>query len=291
MLGILLGVAASMSWASASFVSARPLKVIPVPLFSLLRFTLVGSVFLAISVQFFGFSNFSRSELGLLVASGVIGIAFGETLLYKAIKEIGVQKGLIAFSLNIPITALLAVSFDERVASISLLLGAALATTAVILAVLVRTKDATEPELKPNRFGYAAGLGAAVGQSVGLIFTKAAVSQAHSIFAVSCIRALSAAAIMICIVLATKSVFTLSTLHDKAVARDTILSTFLSSGLGLFFANMALQHGDAAIVASCLSLSPVFAVLLGAVGARNLPDWQIFASVGCLALGLYLLSR
>lgn len=291
MIGILLGVAASMSWASASFVSARPLKVIPVPLFSLLRFALVGAVFLAISILFSGFSNFARSELGLLVASGVIGIAFGETLLYKAIKEIGVQKGLIAFSLNIPITALLAVSFEERVASIPLLLGSALATTAVILAVLVRTKDATEPAQKPNHIGYAAGLGAAVGQSVGLIFTKAAVSQAHSIFAVSSIRALSAAAIMICIVLATKSAFNLNTLRDKAVARDTVLSTILSSGFGLFFANMALQHGDAAIVASCLSLSPVFAVLFGAVGTRKLPDWQIFASIGCLALGLYLLSR
>jgi len=280
-----------MSWASASFVSARPLKVIPVPLFSFLRFTLVGVVFLAISVLLSGFSNFARSEVGLLIASGVIGIAFGETLLYKAIKEIGVQKGLIAFSLNIPITALLSVSLGERAASISLLLGAAMATTAVILAVLVRTKDATEPELQPSRVGYAAGLGAAVGQSIGLILTKAAVSEAHSIFAVSSIRALSAAAVMICIVLTARSAFTLSTLQDKAVARDTILSTILSSGLGLFFANMALQHGDAAVVASSLSLSPVFAILFGAVGARKMPDRQIFASLVCLAVGLYLLSR
>ena len=151
MTGILLGVLASLSWASASFVSARPLSEIPVKLFSLIRFSLVGGVFLAVALFSSGFADFGKAELVLLAASGIVGIAFGETLLYKAIKEMGVLKGLIAFSLNIPMTALLAVCLGDRNATFSLFLGAALATAAVIVAAVVRSRVAANEPVSSGR--------------------------------------------------------------------------------------------------------------------------------------------
>lgn len=291
MLGIVLGVLASMSWASASFVSARPLRAIPVTQFSLIRFSLVGGVFMVVALLSSGFADVGKSELILLVASGIVGIAFGETLLYKAIKDMGVLKGLIAFSLNIPMTAMLTVSLGDRSATLSLFLGAALTTVAVIVAAVVRTRDAADKTSSGSGVGYAAGLGAAVGQSVGIVLTKAAVADVQSIFAVSGVRALSAAIAMAILIAASRDTFFLRLDRRDGVARDIALSAFLSSGLGLYLANMALQHGDATAVASCLSLSPVFAVIISSAMSRRLPDWQIFFSVVCLCLGLYLLAE
>ena len=289
MIGIALALGASASWAMASFVTVRPLLVMSVLRFAMLRFSMAAIVFSILTLALGGFVLPGTSVFWTLALSGVIGIGLGETMLYVAIRENGPQVGLFLFSLNIPITFSAACFIGMRDLTVPSIFGAFLVIAGVLLGVRARGCEVQKTIPRVFSLGVLAGLGAAIGQSTGLLLTKSVFMLDVSVIEVTAVRATAAALSIACLV----------TLFDRnhgggiprdSALRDVLLSTFLSSGMGLFLANMSLKFGSPTIAAACLSLSPMFVAIINSMLHRTLPKASLIGGCVLFTCGLYFLS-
>ena len=289
MMGIAMALGASASWAMASFVTLHPLQVMSVLRFSMLRFGLVASVFAILTFLLGGFVLPRTTAFWTLVLSGVIGIGLGETLLYAAIRENGPQVGLFLFSLNIPITFTVACLLGAQDLTLKSVFGVLLVISGVLLGVKARGYEAQAKAPRLLSWGVLAGLGAAIGQSAGLFLTKSVFVFDVSVIEVTAVRATSAAFVIACVMALTDRGRGGSFPKGKAL-RDVVLSTVLSSGMGLYLANMSLKFGSPTIAAACLSLSPMFVAIINSILRRTLPQASLIGGCIFFVCGLFLIS-
>lgn len=273
----------------ASFVTLHPLQVMSVLRFSMLRFGLVASVFAILTLFLGGFVLPGTTAFWTLVLSGVIGIGLGETLLYAAIRENGPQVGLFLFSLNIPITFTVACLLGAQDLTLKSVFGVLLVISGVLLGVKARGYEAQAKAPRLLSWGVLAGLGAAIGQSAGLFLTKSVFVFDVSVIEVTAVRATSAAFVVACVMALTDRGRGGSFPKGKAL-RDVVLSTFLSSGMGLYLANMSLKFGSPTIAAACLSLSPMFVAIINSILRRTLPQASLIGGCIFFVCGLFLIS-
>ena len=284
-----MALGASASWAFASFVTVGPLKVMSVIRFALVRFFLVAIVFSALSFSLNGFVDLSGDRLNVLILSGVIGIGVGETLLYFAIKECGPQNGLFLFSLNIPTTFVAACVFGLRDLTFLTAIGAASVTVGVLFGVRARASTQVTDERVLTPLGVGAGIVAAIAQSIGLFLVKSGLEAGVSVIGVTAVRAMSATVFLgfVALLFERKPI---GKWQNRQTLKDILLSTALSSGLGMFLANTSLKYGSPTIAAACLSLSPMIISVINIVVLRQIPGVSLLLGSTMFIIGIFLLS-
>ncbi len=173
MLGELSALGAAILWSISPFVFTTIVQSIGSFQLNLWRLFLAG-LFLMITFLVFKI-NFSINAIQIfyLSVSGLIGLVFGDTYLFKSFREIGPRYTMIIMSSNPILGAILAYFvFSEKIQPIGVL--GMIITIAGIIIVINQQSDKEISAFKITKKGIVYGFFAALGQAVGLIFTKAA---------------------------------------------------------------------------------------------------------------------
>ena len=224
-----------------------------------------------------------------LAASGVVGFTIGDLLLFVSVREGGVQRALVLFNTSPLMTALLAIVVLGEIPPPRRWLGMGLVLAGVFLVETDPVRVAAAA-LRPARarpwLATFAGLGAALGQSLGILLSRGPL-QTVPVLPATAIR-LSAAVVT----LAPLVAFAPSGLGFRGLAprnwRRLLLPTILGTGIALLFSMRGIRDVPAGVAASLLATTPIFAlpisrfVLDEPLGLRSVAGTMV--AVGGVAL-------
>ncbi len=195
-----------------------------------------------------------------LSVSGLIGLTLGDICLFRAFVLVGARIAALIMAFVPVISALISWLFLGEILSRLDQTGMLLTTTGIVM--VVTGKRANDDG---TRSGYSLGgllmaLGGALGQAVGLVFSKYGMG-AYDAFAANHIRLLAALAGFILIFALTGRWRKLAraTRHRSGMAYTT-LGSFFGPFVGVSLSLYAVQHTQVGIAATIIALVPIFII-------------------------------
>ena len=199
----------------------------------------------------------------LLIFSGVIGIAIGDSCYFAALRRVGANLTLLLESLAPPLTGLLTVVALGEPLSGMAWLGILITVFGVSVVVYSRHANKTA-----NMSGILFGVAASVCQATGVILTYTALtSDAISPMQGAFWRLLSGtmAIVLILIIIRPKAITGIihsSFWLEKKSASLLIAAIFVGTFLALWLQQLAIKTGNPAIAQTLLASSPIFILFL-----------------------------
>jgi DME family drug/metabolite transporter len=196
----------------------------------------------------------------MLLASGVLGIAAGDSLYFAALRRLGTRRTLTLDAGGPAVTAVAGMVWLAEVPQALQWLGLALITAALLLVALQRT-DAVLPP-RDQRLGVLMALGALLCGSGGALLSRAALRSSGLDPLQSALLRLVAATLVL-----------LPLLRQLPLARPgprpelrrwplALLATLLGTTAGIALQQLALQRLPGGLAVALLATAPVMAVPL-----------------------------
>jgi drug/metabolite transporter (DMT)-like permease len=309
-MGVLYALLASFFWALSSLLATRAIRFFGPMYYNCLRLSfgsiLLGLVALAVG----GLAIPTTQDFMLIAASAVIGLTFGDLLLFRGFGILGARRAALVFMLNIPITALLGYWIFEEQLSLRQIAGAGLAMVGISMATIVRQDSKTlptEPSTGHQRsargavddlhgslhLGVAACLLAALCQALGLLLLKPVLaSERYSMPQFAMMR------------FAVAGVFALTLYHVRGGQRRPWLqelrqaapgvlpsacgSILFGSVLGFVCYIGGISKLPASLAALLTSLSSIFVLPMLVVYAKQTPPLLAWLGAVIGLVGVYL---
>lgn len=269
--GEVAALAAASVWAIASVIYSRlGQQISPLVLNWLKGVIAIGFLLLTLVWQGAGFPAVSWQTVGLLFLSGAIGIALGDTFYFESLNDLGARKALLLEAIAPVLTALLAAIFLQEQLQLWSWLGIGLTIAGVAWVVSERVPDTADPEavLKPSRLkrGIGFGLLAAIGQSGGALFSRAAlVGSDISPLWSSLVRIVAGVVFLMLWAKVQRSPaadISMASLRFGARWRGVLgavtIAAFLGTYLGIWLQQTAYKFAPAGIAQTLCSTSPLF---------------------------------
>jgi len=261
-LGEIAGLTTAVCWSLTSIVftiASRRIGALQVNLYRLpAAIFLLGLTYFL----FWGNLNISGEVVFWLAASGVVGLAIGDTFLFQAMVIIGARLSMILMALAPPMAALLAYFYLGEIISPIGILGIAVTIAGVIWVVAERTPDPSGNKRRISPKGVLWGILAAFGQAAGLILAKKGLnSDIHALLA-TLIRMLGAAAILWPLTLLTGKVKSPIRIFskDRGAIKYMILGIIFGPYLGVTFSLVSVKYTQTGIAATLMSTMPVIMI-------------------------------
>ncbi len=213
----------------------------------------------------------SRAWLWLAL-SALVGYVFGDWCLFNCYLSIGARFGQLFMTLAPPMAAIAGWAILGE--SLGWKSGLAMVVTLCGIAIsILSRKDGHKVHLTLPLKGVLLGLGAGLGQGVGLVLSKVGLqyytesipSDAPAMmgqmlpFASTMIRAIIGAAGFLLLMSLQKSLPRLrSAVHDRTGMRYALLVTLFGPVVGVSLSLMAVQYTAAGIASTLMALTPVF---------------------------------
>lgn len=192
-----------------------------------------------------------------LSISGIIGFVLGDIFLFQAYVEIGSRISLLIMSAAPPLAALIGFIFlNERISFLGLL-GMFITMTGISLVIL--SKNTTENKVEFNRpiKGIIYASIGALGQALGLIFSKIGVGD-YNPMAATQIRIIAAALLMTVIITKNKRwPEIIEAMKNKSAMPALIAGSIFGPFIGVTFSLLAVKYAAVGIVSSITSISPI----------------------------------
>ena len=261
-LGEIAGLTTAICWSLTSIVftiASRRIGALQVNLYRLpAAIFLLGITYFL----FWGNLNVSGDVVFWLAASGVVGLAIGDTFLFQAMVIIGARLSMILMALAPPMAALLAYLFLGEIISPIGIAGIAITIAGVIWVVAERTPDPGGIKRRISLKGVLWGILAALGQAVGLILAKKGLnSDIHALLA-TLIRMLGATAILWPITLLSRKVKNPIRIfsNDRSAIKYMILGIIFGPYLGVTLSLVSVKYTQTGIAATLMSTVPVIMI-------------------------------
>jgi drug/metabolite transporter (DMT)-like permease len=237
----------------------------------------VNLIRLVVAFFIYGVVNYFRRGLFLpldagterwlwLALSGLGGFVMGDLLLFQAFVVIGARISMLIMALTPPITAFLGWMVLGEVLSPMNWVGMIVTLTGISIVILKREKK--EEDSKKRRkittkysfTGILLAFGGAVGQGVGLVLSKKGMGE-YDAFAASHIRVITGMIGFAVILLFAKQYGKVwKALHHKPAMKRIALGSLFGPFLGVSFSLLAIQHTQAGIAATIMSIVPVLII-------------------------------
>ena len=261
-LGEIAGLTTAICWSLTSIVftiASRRIGALQVNLYRLpAAIFLLGITYFL----FWGNLNVSGDVVFWLAASGVVGLAIGDTFLFQAMVIIGARLSMILMALAPPMAALLAYLFLGEIISPIGIAGIAITIAGVIWVVAERTPDPGGIKRRISLKGVLWGILAALGQAVGLILAKKGLnSDIHALLA-TLIRMLGATAILWPITMLSRKVKNPIRIfsNDRSAIKYMILGIIFGPYLGVTLSLVSVKYTQTGIAATLMSTMPVIMI-------------------------------
>jgi drug/metabolite transporter (DMT)-like permease len=227
-----------------------------------------------------------------LVVSGIVGFTLGDFLLFVSVREGGVQRALVLFNTSPLIATLLAIPMlGERPGS-SMWVGMGLVLAGVWLVETDPVRIAAARERPPRRHPWLAtlaGLGAAGGQALGILFSRGPL-QIVPVLPATAIRLTAGAVTLAPLLAMVEGRSGYGGLAPRRWPR-LLLPVLLGTVIALLFSMRGIRDVPAGVSSSLLATTPLFSlpiarfVLKERIGGRSVLGTLV--AVG----GIFLLSR
>ncbi|MDJ0722696.1 MAG: DMT family transporter [Desulfobacterales bacterium] len=225
----------------------------------------------AIAVVFLSVFGFWRRGLWLpldagahewiwLSVSGLIGLTLGDICLFRAFVLVGARISALVMAFVPVISALISWLFLGEVLGLRDRTGMFLATAGIVMVVMAKRTHRDGSRSRYSLRGLLMALGGALGQAVGLVFSKYGMG-AYDAFAANHIRLLAALAGFFLIFACTGRWRHLiaATRHRSGMA-FTALGSFFGPFVGVSLSLYAVQHTKVGIAATIIALVPIFII-------------------------------
>lgn len=201
-----------------------------------------------------------------LALSGLVGFVIGDLLLFQAFVVVGARIAMLIMALTPPITAFVSWLMLDEVLNLMNWLGMIVTLTGISIVILKREKKDEGPNQKRkittnySIAGILLAFGGAVGQGVGLVLSKKGMGE-YDAFAASHIRVITGMAGFAVLILFTKRYGKIwKALHHKSAMKRVALGSVFGPFLGVSFSLLAIQHTQAGIAATIMSIVPVLII-------------------------------
>lgn len=195
-----------------------------------------------------------------LTISGLIGFSFGDLMLFQAFVVIGSRIAMLIMALVPPLTALIGWMLMGELLSKLDILGMVLTISGIALVVLERESGQNRFKLSHPFVGLLLAFGGAVGQAVGLVFSKYGMRD-YNAFAATQIRVL-AGIIGFSILFIPLKVWprVSAALKNRAALIPTTMGAFFGPFLGVSFSLLAVQNTKTGVASTIMAIVPVFII-------------------------------
>ncbi len=250
----------------------------------------VAALVLAALMPFLGPGvRLSGLQILLLGASGVIGLAFGDSFLFKAFGDLGPRVTMLIMSTSPAFAALLAwIVLGERLSSWGI---AGILVTLAGVAVVVTGRSPGSPAPFSWR-GMTWAVLASLGQGVGLIFAKMAFNEGEiNGFVATLVRILASLVIMVPVGAAesrSSHAFRIFRADPPSLGL-TALGALLGPVLGISFSLIAVAHTDVGVAATIMATVPILMLPLLRFFSRELLTWKAVAGALLAVAGVAIL--
>jgi len=257
--GELAALSAALIWASASVIYIGVGRQLS-PL--ILNFTKgwIAVVLLLFTLLLRGqlLPSISATHWGLLLLSGILGIGFGDTAYFNALNCIGARRTLLLETLAPSLSALLALLFLHEHLSASAGWGIGLTLAGVFWVVAERVPTA-HPHFRPWR-GLGFGLLAALGQSIGAVLSRAALSGTEIDPLWSTLIRLVGGTIVLAIWVAVRQSprEMLKPVQSRRLFTVVAGTAFISTYLGIWLQQISLKYAATGVAQALTNTSPLF---------------------------------
>lgn len=221
---------------------------------------LIAALFLIFTILLMGLPfNLSSSQLINLSLSGLIGLIFGDTFLFRAYQNIGARLSQLLMASAPAMTAILAFFWLGEVFSIWGIIG--MVVTLVGIAMVVMEKnEVPSSKYKISKSGIFYGFLGALGQAAGLIFAKKAFAEGDiNGFVATFIRIIASIIVILPAGIAIKrykNPFRIFS-KDKKALGFTTAGSILGPYLGITFSLIAVANTKVGIAATIMATSPI----------------------------------
>jgi len=284
LVGMIAALGSAASWALGSILFKKIGEHLS-PFAMTLAKGVVSVVLLALALAAVGYAPISREPLLLLILSGVLGIAMGDTFFFAALRNLGAHALVVMLTLGHVLTVVLAVIWLGERPSPTDYLGILFILIGVTLVLWEQLRDEGGKSRLP---GVAFGLLAVICMSVSIIIAKEALAETTAIQA-TFIRMLSGMVGILLFGLATRQLAgDLAPLMDPRLAAFFILSVCIVTFGGFWLSLVAIRYADVSIASTLNSTEPLFVLPLAALFLKERISFRAVAgsvaTVGGIAL-------
>lgn len=247
-----------------------------------------ASVFLVVVLGLFvGFRPIAEDALVMLVLSGILGIAVGDTLFFMSLQRLPAHAVVIMFTLGQVLTVLMAVLvLGERPGSTEWM-GIALVVAGVTAVLWVQL---TDEENRLNLMGLACGLGSVLAMSVSIIMCKEALETVGGMQA-TLVRMVAGTVAMAVFAYGTRQMKgALAPLNTPKVLGQYLGSVAVITFGGFWLSIEAIAWTDVAIANTLNSTEPLFVLPLAALVLKERITLPVIASSVVAVAGIALIA-
>jgi len=211
-------------------------------------------------------------------ASGVVGLAVGDSALFRAFTLIGPRRGMMAMATAPVFTAVLAWPLlGERLGWMAIA-GILVVIGGVMLAVLGRDPGGGQFADLPSRtrrLGFLLAFVAAAGQGLGSGFVKIGMAggavQVDALSATLVRMVFACGAYWAAALVQRPLIVMLRPLRDRRGALNLIAATFLGPFVSVWISIVAIRHAEAGVAQALLGAVPIFVILPAWIVYRDRP--------------------
>jgi len=291
-----LAILAALCWSVSSLISADISRTIGGLVFNRLRLFFVSIMLILYTTAIDTWQTIELDLLNIIILSGVIGVFFGDTLLFIALQKIGPRRNNILFALAAPFTILLNIFFLKQKMSLIEFIGCFTVFIGVVIAIAYGGNKENSHRWESIEgslyLGIIFGVLAALCQAIGLIIMKPVLDLGVDPIASATVRTSVSAILLSFTFMSNNKYLVSSNPITMKLVFQSIISGFLGMALGMSLLLIALQHADAGIVATLSSTSPILVLFLIWLLTKKLPTlgaWigTVLAIVGTGLIFIY----
>lgn len=278
-------------WATTGLISADAVRALGAFHFNLIRQMFVSALLAVIVLAAGLWSGLDRGTVGILVASGIIGILVGDTFNFAAVGRLGPRRAGAIFALNAPMAAIMGWAFLGEALPFQAVAGIGVTVAGVALAILGRPKaNAHRLETLQGTIiiGVLFGLAAGFGQAAGSLIARPVMTAGLNPYLASLIR-VGASGLTMGLLAATP----FAPPAPRNISRHALILTAITAIIGLLVGMTlflyALQGSKTGIIATLSATSPVIILPLMWLRTGQRPSGLSFCGAALAVVGLALI--
>ena len=277
MIGFCAAISAVLFWTFACSIWRKESEKILPRQINIYKNVLASIFFLPVVLSINWFSDIK--SIFLLVISGIIGIAIGDTLYINALKIIGTRKTLSFEALTPIIATTLGTLTINEIYPQKVWIGSILVSFSILMIVRQNTYKKNHPKEK-NVLGVFCAIGSVICAVVAALISRIIlISSTLSPLQTTEIRLLSASIFLF--LLFKKDFFEL--LEHRSITKKShlnlFLSTFMGTNCGVLFQQVVFKILPIGVGWTLLSLSPIFALFISNREGDQINKFTILYSI------------
>ncbi len=196
-----------------------------------------------------------------LSLSGLVGFVVSDIFLFTAYKTIGSRITLLFIALSPPLTAALGFLFLGETMRPLAIVGMGLVVAGIVIAVLGRRDPSVKARMsRDDKRGYFFALFSAIGQSVGMIFTKRGIGDYDALSGTQIRVLIGVVGFAVASVLAERGRNLRAAVRDAPGMKATFNGAIFGPFIGVVLSLYAVQQTNAGVVSTLMALSPVLII-------------------------------